>query len=1082
MRTRRMIGGSGAQKRFRTVRRAALGATIAGALLLGSGGSGLTLRPESSTEGDVPVTATVSLDAIPLIQPNVWIRVDLSTVRLPDAGVLGCRLLGAVPGGILPTQICVRVVTHAIVGGQQRYREHNVLVSLGDVDRAVGSALDVTGDGVNDVRVTIAVPPILVPPGVDTDRPSLKVVRLAGAPTNLPLKIEAVVPTGLRQRSLGYDSRPSTVPQSFTARIDLSNRDGDTATDQVKAALNIAAGASKNVGLVTEEFTAGVDLRESARTIREVALLGYRADAGAQTLVPQSAGIDVTRAPSSTRAMLTRSDPTTLDFLLSQPDRGGVVPCVGCDPAVKTFSGTVSVLPRTTDLTITEKADDEVAIDYFASNVVPQLVVSFEHLAGTTDLHRQTIGARVDQFPTEAHFGYAPELGKLSLRTPGERVPLALITGEDEEPFFDGAKTFALLLNDIPSRVDAVYGSGRINADAYGDAIGRVEFRGQDAVREIVIPECKTLVPPGGTCDDSYAVLRDPDASGVLIDDLANQYLLYARVHNLKTADLKTTPDLDVVVDTAPDLGPPGSGCGFEPPPGCDVRSETYRRFLAGIHTPWDADPDGPPNQLLPVQDLGGSISQLFPQTSLSYVKVGEPTEDDADDVGTISYSNASNGGRPSVLLDGTNIQSLPKGDKGATIDELHLRMESVPGSLQFRYDGNGGLNYGADDGLGLLEVQLTSGSDEELPGILNGIMLRDFADRYVIHARVDGLNAFSYSKFRTPTGEFVDSGGTIPWYRIGHDIGLMSNGNRQFAADLQEANADKDQGFEYQQAFITESLPNEIQLNITKHAFISPAAIPALGIEQGENTRWTEVSYNGDESADTLQYFSNAGKDRELLHARIDPLPQGLDLCLAPDSNDCHPSLDEAEEGSYYLDMTEPVRVQLFDCKDALTDCGTTLVRSSMIVRDAFGGCQGVPYPASEWACARAVANSLTNSEKFVYADLDLQHLALAIQKNDSGFDYAIDTNGLGVVGTVYIHKDDGFDKWVWFPDDDEEDFWAEDRIGNVDCGLQWGDLCDGDSNGSDTAHCPPGVDIWIDTETFALGVADFAEEVCPG
>ncbi|WP_110208566.1 hypothetical protein [Nocardioides daejeonensis] len=81
----------------------------------------------------------------------------------------------------------------------------------------VPEPLDVTGDGVPDVMASLVITQKLMP--------RLKIARLKGAPTDLPLSLQAVLtlPGDQTRYRFGYDTRTTQAPKAFQADIALSS-------------------------------------------------------------------------------------------------------------------------------------------------------------------------------------------------------------------------------------------------------------------------------------------------------------------------------------------------------------------------------------------------------------------------------------------------------------------------------------------------------------------------------------------------------------------------------------------------------------------------------------------------------------------------------------------------------------------------------------------------------------------------------------------------------------------------------------------------------------------------------------------
>jgi hypothetical protein len=692
--------------------------------------------------------ATVAIATVPPSQA-LSLGISIGGYNLTEGLInLSCGLLGQ-------ANVCVRVVTHAVVNGSTVERERDIAPGFGALGSVAAQAIDVTGDGVADVSVSISVPVTLLPPGYDTQKPTLKVSKLSSAPALLPLKLEVVTNDGAvsgRKISFGYDSRSSTAPTTFTAAIDQSDRDHSAQTSQVLVNLTIAAGNSKGVGLVQESFVPGSDLSETQRQDRSITALTFRAEAATTTLpatqMPTSVRLDATSSDGSQHFVVTSSPASTADVLIAKPDD---------DPKI---TGTIARLPGTVDLklastdTDADGTADQTAVDYTGSQAVPQAQLSFNELARDENPdganlppieHRRTLGVTASGLPGALGFVFSSKASTVHVSS-SARIPSVVVNGVDELPFFKRATTIELTLTDVPRIVDAGFKDGHITfdgqaPDAQGhpgaDALGTLQFRAYD----VVPPSHEVCLPPLD-CD----IFGDARASGVIFTDTSSDifiggpFLLQARVFKLKSADVVSEPDLNVYVDTAPDVST-SPLCQVTP----DLNCESFRPFIALITK---ADPRFRES----ITTIRAALSALLPGTLFRQATFGESTAGNPDDdYGLIAYSNDGTRGSPNLVVDSTNLPGLPTGKNGQGAKQLHVALTGMPNSLNFTYAGGGFPlkfdAYGAsDDTLDKLEVRMNSmGATDRLAQSeggrkLDGVMIRDFEDRFVIDARLRGL------------------------------------------------------------------------------------------------------------------------------------------------------------------------------------------------------------------------------------------------------------------------------------------------------------------------------------------------------
>jgi hypothetical protein len=871
---------------------------------------------------------------------------------------------------------CIRLVSHYDAGGTEVVREHEILPGIGQVENLSGRAIDATGDGVNDLAVAVGAPGSLIPLSVDLERPGVKIERMAGAPASFPVKLEAVIDEGSapdRKLSIGYDTRGSTAPTRWIAKVDIRNRDGNPATEQKKVDLTINRGPSDNVALVSETFTAPAGLGESERSEREITRLTYRGDANGAH-VPTTAGVDSTanETAGSQRLVLTRVEPTVVDFLLTNATE---------NPKV---TGTIARLPTSVDVTIADEdlngdGEDDTKIDYGASAPVGMAQVGLSQIVPDPDEgdHRRSFDIEAAELPTTVHAGIAspsaednpaPKPGKMFLEASGRTASLQ-VTGVDERPFFSGnaedangepkgANGIELRLDDVPRALDAGYGGGLVTMDAYAtperqqrDSVGTLEFRGQDVPgAEIPVPSCGT-----DSCDDGYDVLRDPERNGAISEDLPDHFLLFARLHNAKSASIATEPDpdpdpdadtTDIVIDTAPDLGPPGSACGEFPPPDCDARTESFRPVEALLKKErLDDDPATPP-----VTTIRAHIGALLPNTHFTQIDTGQSTpDDDTDNAGTISYSNDSTGNSITTLsVDAENLPG-PVGENGQEADNLHVDLNGVPKSLEFSR-GKGGfplrLQAGGGPSLGSLDVVLRSdgapdadllpvdedvdynftpaNSADDEPRNLVGVRIRDFPDRHVIHARMRSLRDLTVDKKPDP-GEPVEE--AIPPCVSGDDLCIVIDGE----VPGNHPRLRFDSQTKITQTFGELTLPGVESVFATLDQVPSSMQLRKFTPAEGD----TRLSYSASEAVGTIEQSSRKGfelrqatnyinpvpdpilpnSDNELSLA---PMPESLEICRSGATPICSEGAfgdrTDASEGSLRIEASPRARFRSFD------------------------------------------------------------------------------------------------------------------------------------------------------------------------
>lgn len=664
--------------------------------------------------------------------------------------------------------------------------EHSVLAQPGTLlSNLTLTPLDVnqgcaTGNPVGaDVRAGVS-----VPANLDTKRPSIKVEKAVGG--SLPLRIEVVQvdsdrPT--RRETVGYDTLASSAPSSFTAALDLRDQDGRSATEDILVDLTIAS-ASNQIALVTDNYHPGASLNDRGGLHEN--RLGFRDSDGSDgsSHIPSTAHIDLSTATDRQQIDVSRpaAQPTVLDFLVRRPND---------DPKV---SGTLDVLPPNIGLDITDEdtaADtdtvpDRKTIVYDADQVVDVATVNVESVRrlplprpvvqgkrGRLDTcqirrcgppKRIKLHSRVEDLPGNASsedvkLVYAAADDKINYDA-SAGVPFTEVTVLDEAPLFNRAKWLEVELTNVPRRLQAEMGSSRFQLDTPDDPqvpgedenIGHFKFNALQAP-----PQFPVFCIP--VCEDGFN-----------LTDTQTYYGMGGAIHRLKQADITFAPDLDVKLDTAPEMVEPG-GCQFEI---CKRRGlvPIWRTPInVGLHIP--RDPRDPSKGQ---QTISGRISVLQPQSRLQMGKASSTRNQ-------IVYSDQSalgpNSG-PDVRLDGINMPDLPKGSNGIRAKDLHVRLKNMPRRLHFSYRrsqagaeaGGFPMNLeasGTDNILDELDVQMTSGPDERLARDecdggsgcpiyrrLDGLFSRDTDSKYVIHARISHLKRLFLHKFGDGRSDFL--------------------------------------------------------------------------------------------------------------------------------------------------------------------------------------------------------------------------------------------------------------------------------------------------------------------------------------
>jgi hypothetical protein len=267
------------------------------------------------------------------------------------------------------------------------------------------------------------------------ERPTVRLSKLPTAPARLPVRAEIVTgevqDTAARKTTFGYDALRTTAPRSFVARLDLSDRDANSATDQVLVGIEIT-GPGDRLAIVSENFTGDPAAVRANRHVRRADLIG---DPSRGTRVPSAVSLDVTTSATRQHVVLTRSERTTLEFELSQP---------GGNPR---SGGRLDEMPPSLDLTI---ADADVNGDGTADKKIDYLgAAEIGHAVFTTKNGASTTTASVNGVPREVHLTYANPTGRTEVTyRANSRASRAEITVADDQ------KSFNALLENLPANIN----------------------------------------------------------------------------------------------------------------------------------------------------------------------------------------------------------------------------------------------------------------------------------------------------------------------------------------------------------------------------------------------------------------------------------------------------------------------------------------------------------------------------------------------------------------------------------------------------------------------------------------------------
>jgi len=685
--------------------------------------------------GAGPATAQAQLPELPPVP-------DLP--EAPGLEELGDQvegLLGEDPGTVLDHLRFEWVTRHA----DDPVRTHEGVI-------AVPQPLDVAGSPAPDVLAQLQ---------IDAGRATLRVTKLATADGDLPLAIEAVLrdPRGGSDlyAAFGYDTRDSRAPGVYDATLALVGGTNRVTTFTLDTRI---ADAGPRLAVTGEVFTRGEDgsrvdpqrvrlglspvpavfhagviagsdlgtsqsgLELATETPTVVTVVGedvqgsrtQRLDASIDKL-PNSLSLILTDASSGQRTLSytaservaaidasvvnTRSGdvendlrigldelPTTFQFIQDTPTHARLE---ANEPigAVEFGSATGGSV-RTLDDPAYVYSYQQGSVDSLAVRVLglkraevdtgDPLVVDAELQAGPfralIEEGARRIDAAITDLPGQVHVAVSPSNGTLSY-TGSAPIGEIRVVGTDPAGFSGRATKLDLLARDVPTSLDLSYADsgGQVTLDAGSGQVGLLEVQLTSGPDERL----------------------DPSVDGILLHDLADRYVVFGRVTNLRKVSVTQRPTPDLLIDTA-----------------------GGRIFRVDF------------DQLLPsgkVQSIDGKIDKLQPATRLRLI-------DDAQGK-RVTYDAAAATGE--ITIDGTNVEAL-----GGRAKEIHVLMRTIPQSLVLGLDdGTGKVNINAGgQTLGLLEAQLTSGPNDRIQTGFDGILLNDLASKYVLFARVTGLRS----------------------------------------------------------------------------------------------------------------------------------------------------------------------------------------------------------------------------------------------------------------------------------------------------------------------------------------------------
>lgn len=298
-----------------------------------------------------------------------------------------------------------------------------------------------------EVKVTVA--------ALDAEKPTIRIEKLINAPASLPLRIEVVSGDSSdaadEKTTFGYDTLDSTAPRNFVAMLDISDHDGNPATDRALVNINIG-GAGQSLTVVNEQFKGRP---QGPRTERHVRRLAFRATP--TEAVPSMLGLLVESKEGSQKVRLETDRRSAMDFEISEP---------GGDPMA---TGEISELPFFSRILLRDQDVDgdshvDKLVDYETTNRVGHLAVHTFDDGTTTDI-------AVDMVPKEAHVIYGDPPGTTRVEYhASERAGRAQVDVDD------GTTQFMAAMENLPVNIDELVhtetthgGTVEYHADAIAD-------------------------------------------------------------------------------------------------------------------------------------------------------------------------------------------------------------------------------------------------------------------------------------------------------------------------------------------------------------------------------------------------------------------------------------------------------------------------------------------------------------------------------------------------------------------------------------------------------------------------------------
>ncbi|MFY9615485.1 MAG: hypothetical protein WAT58_08825 [Candidatus Dormiibacterota bacterium] len=298
-------------------------------------------------------------------------------------------------------------------------------------------------------------------------------------------------------------------------------------------------------------------------------------------------------------------------------------------------------------------------------------------------------------------------------------------------------------------------------------------------------------------------------------------------------------------------------------------------------------------------QHIDGKVQDLPDTVNLTYLSTNQH----------LTYT----GSAPIGLVDAivTNSTDYIAGQA----KELDLHLENLPTSVTLDVNmsnvSNKTFSVNATGGaIGKLELFLTDGGhDDRLDfGSGDGIFIKDSSPVYNIFVRATGLQHVDYAETKVVDGDTYVKSDVHSTLLGGQDLELL--------LENKAAPNTKAGDLEYTKIVYSSPPPKN-------HVTVQRVYYSEVDYNKSKDA-YTEVTYDGTavdgtpQNGGALDFRTNKGKFRTLLHATVDSVPSHTYVCVAPGTTGCAPSHPEglhSEPASYAIEVSSPIHVTMRDC-----------------------------------------------------------------------------------------------------------------------------------------------------------------------